>query len=83
MMSFIKNWLQAKYKIVPVYSIGKKISGYTVLCKDCLGWLPMKMYEKEDSNVLASIDCFFTSYDDALSFLKHNITILTNEKISD
>lgn len=82
-MSFIKDWLKAKYKIVPVYTTGSKIIGYTVLHKDCLGWLPMKMYEQGESEMLSSVDCMFSSYDDALSFLKHNTTILTNEKISD
>lgn len=81
-MSFIKNWFKTKYKIVPVYTPKNEICGYTVLSKNIIGWMQLQVYQANDKSVDSS-DNFFNTYKDALTFLKHETTILTDEKISD
>lgn len=81
-MSFIKDWFKTKYKIVPVYTQKNEICGYTVLSKNAVGWIPLQIYRAADIG-LAPTDNFFNTYEDALTFLKHETIILTDEKISD
>lgn len=81
-MSFIKDWFKTKYKIVPVYTQKNEICGYTVLSKNVVGWIPLQIYQTADMG-FAQTDNFFNTYEEALTFLKHETTILTDEKISD
>lgn len=80
-MSFIKNWFKTKYKIVPVYTQKNEICGYTVLSKNVVGWMPLQSYHVSDLG-FAPTDNFFSTYEDALTFLKHETIILTDEEIS-
>lgn len=82
-MSFIKDWFKTKYKIVPLYQ-KREICGYTILSKSSIGWSPVQFYRQPDVGLsLLPVDCVFNTYEDALTFLKHETTILTDEKISD
>lgn len=81
-MSFIKDWFKTKYKIVPVYTQKNEICGYTVLSKNVVGWIPLQIYQTADMGFVQT-DNFFNTYEEALTFLKHETTILTDEKISD
>ena len=81
-MSLIKDWFKTKYKIVPVYTQKSEICGYTVLSKNVVGWIPLQIYQTADMG-FAQTDNFFNTYEEALTFLKHETTILTDEKISD
>ena len=81
-MSFIKEWFKAKYKIVPVYTEKNEICGYTVLAKDMIGWVPLQSFHVSESG-FAPTNNFCNTYEDALAFLKHETTILTDEEISD
>ena len=44
--------------------------------------MQLQVYQANDKSVDSS-DNFFNTYKDALTFLKHETTILTDEKISD
>lgn len=79
-MSFFKDWMKTKYKIVPVYNPKSEICGYTVLFHNIISWLPVKMYlHVEDDFILT--DNVFATYDEAMTFLKHETTIITDEEI--
>lgn len=81
-MSFMKDWFKTKYKIVPVYTQKNEICGYTVLSKVAIGWMQTQVYRVTDTGLFLK-DSLFNAYEDALTFLKHETTTLTDEKISD
>lgn len=82
-MSILKDWFKTKYKIIPVYNLQNKICGYTILIKSILGWVQLQMYQVQEGMGVNETDNIFQTYEDAMVFLKHETTILTDEKISD
>ena len=80
-MGFFKEWFKTKYKIVPVYTGEYEIYGYTVLSKTFIMWSPMRMYYS-NGDVPLAVDNTFKTYADALIFLKHETTIMTDEEVS-
>lgn len=81
-MGIFKDWFKTKYKIVPVYNAKNAICGYTVVSKNIIGWLPLPMFQSDDEGNVDSTDSIFKTYEDAITFLKHETTILTDEEIS-
>lgn len=81
-MKLSKNSLfKTEYKIVPTYSSDNKRNGYVPLSRSIIGWFPLKMYQSDDNGVLQEVEAFFKTYEDAIAFVKHEITILTDEEI--
>lgn len=80
-MSCFKDWFKTKYKIIPVYNAEYDICGYTVMSKTVLGWWPVHVYQHTEDR-LNPVDNVFKTYKEALTFLKHKTTILSDEEIS-
>lgn len=81
-MGKLTNWFKAKYKIVPTYTSGKKISGYMPLKSSWVGYyVPMAMLQDDGSGRMKQVDAWFTNYADAINFLKHETKIITHEEI--
>jgi hypothetical protein len=78
----LNNLFKTEYKIVPTYSKDNKRNGYVPLSKSIVGWLPLKMYQCDENGDKQEVEAFFKTYEDALTFVKHETTILTNEEIS-
>lgn len=76
------NWFKTEYKIVPTYSKDNKRSGYVPLSRNIIGWWPLKMYQHDENGNIQEVEAFFKTYEDALTFVKHETTILTDEEIS-
>lgn len=79
-MSIFKDWFKTKYKIIPVYKTPSVICGYTVMTKSVIGWAPIPMCQQQEDSI-APVDNIFKTYEDAITFLKHETKILTNEEI--
>lgn len=76
------EWFKTEYKIVPTYSKDNKCNGYVPLSRNIIGWLPLRMYQYDEENNLQEVNAFFKTYEAALTFVKHETTILTDEEIS-
>lgn len=72
---------KTQYKIVPTYSKDNKRNGYVPMSKYIFGWLPLKMYQIDEDGHMQEVEAFFKNYEDALSFVKHETTILSDEEI--
>lgn len=79
-MSIFKERFKTKYKIIPVYKTPSEICGYTVMTKSIIGWAPIPMCQQQKDNI-TPVDNIFKTYEDAITFLKHETKILTNEEI--
>lgn len=75
------NLFKTEYKIVPTYSPNNESNGYVPLSRNIVGWLPLRMFQFNEDGELKETDAFFKTYEDALSFIKHETTILTDEEI--
>lgn len=75
------NFFKTKYKIVPTYSQDNKRNGYIPLAKLIIGWMPLTMYQLGDDGKIKEIEAFFKTYEDAMAFVKHETSILTDEEI--
>lgn len=83
-MKLSKNGLfKTEYKIIPTYSADNKRNGYMPLSRNIIGWFPLKMYQFDENAELQEVEAFFKTYEDALAFVKHETTILTDEEILD
>lgn len=75
------NLFKTEYKIVPTYSKDNKRNGYVPLSKTIVGWWPLKMFQMDEDNRIQQVDAFFRTYEDALTFVKHETTVLNDEEI--
>lgn len=81
-MSSLKKLFKTEYKIVPTFDVDNNCNGYVPLSRSIFGWFPLRMYQTDNDGKLDTTDAFFRTYEDALSFVKHETQILTDEEIS-
>lgn len=72
---------KTEYKIVPTYSKENKRNGYVPLSKNIIGWWPLKMFQYNEDGTISETEAFFKTYEEAMSFIKHEISILSDEEI--
>lgn len=75
------NIFKAKYKIVPTYSQDNKRNGYIPLSKTIIGWMPLSMYQLGADGEVKQVEALFKTYEDAMAFVKHETSILSDEEI--
>lgn len=82
-MTLLKQGLfQTTYKIVPTYTRDNKCNGYVPKKKTIIGWMPFQMYQFDEEGNMQEVEAYFKTYQDALTFVKHETTILSDEEIS-
>ncbi len=77
------NLFKTEYKIVPTFSVDNKKNGFVPLAKSFIGWYPLRMYQFNKDGLLQEVNAFFKTYEEALTFVKHETAILTDEEILD
>lgn len=77
------NLFKTEYKIVPTYSTDNKCNGYVPLSKSFIGWMPLRMFQFNAEGKMQEVEAYFKTYEEALTFIKHETSILTDEEILD
>lgn len=81
-MSILKNrWFDTQYKIVPTYSQNNTCNGYVAMSRWLFIWYPLKRYQFNGDGGRVEVDAFFVTYEDAITYLQHEITLMTDEEV--